>query len=31
MKHLGRLWGFRVRLEETSPDGTVLSYRQIEP
>jgi len=31
MKHLGRLWGFRVRLEETAPDGTVLSYRQIEP
>ncbi len=31
MKHLGRLWGFRVRLEETTPDGTVLSYRQIEP
>ncbi|WP_459616891.1 SpoVR family protein [Bordetella sp. 2513F-2] len=31
MKHLGRLWGFRVRLEETSPEGTVLSYRQIDP
>jgi len=31
MKHLGRLWGFRVRLEEAAPDGTVLSYRQIEP
>jgi stage V sporulation protein R len=31
MKHLARLWGFRVRLEETSPDGTVLSYRQIDP
>ncbi|AXT87604.1 SpoVR family protein [Bordetella bronchiseptica] len=31
MKHLARLWGFRVRLEEAAPDGTVLSYRQIEP
>ncbi|MFJ1299664.1 SpoVR family protein [Pseudomonadota bacterium AL_CKDN230030165-1A_HGKHYDSX7] len=31
MKHLGRLWGFRVRLEEAATDGTVLSYRQIEP
>jgi stage V sporulation protein R len=31
MKHLGRLWGFRVRLEETLPDGTIVSYRQIDP
>jgi len=31
MKHLGRLWGFRVRLEESAPDGTVLSYRQVDP
>ncbi|RIQ73761.1 SpoVR family protein [Bordetella avium] len=31
MKHLGRLWGFRVRLEESRPDGTVQAYRQIEP
>lgn len=31
MKHLGRLWGFRVRMEEVLPDGTVLSYRQVDP
>ena len=31
MKHLARLWGFRVRLEETEPDGTVSSYREQDP
>src|SRR5690606_8366425 len=31
MKHLGRLWGFKVRLEETAPDGTVLAYREVNP
>jgi len=29
MKHLSRLWGFKVRLEETEPDGTVSSYREV--
>src|SRR5690606_11666446 len=31
MKHLGRLWGFKVRLEETEADGTVSSYREVSP
>ncbi|CAB3856683.1 MULTISPECIES: SpoVR family protein [Achromobacter] len=31
MKHLARLWGFKVRLEETEPDGTISSYREQEP
>ena len=31
MKHLARLWGFRVRLEETETDGTVSSYREQDP
>ncbi|MCD0502945.1 SpoVR family protein [Bordetella petrii] len=31
MKHLGRLWGFKVRLEETEADGTVSSYREVNP
>ena len=30
MKHLARLWGFKVRLEETEPDGTVSAYREQE-
>lgn len=29
MKHLSRLWGFKVRLEDTEPDGTVNSYREL--
>ena len=31
MKHLARLWGFKVRLEETEPDGTVSAYREQAP
>lgn len=29
MKHLGRLWGFKVRLEETEADGHVSAYREV--
>ncbi|MVW78349.1 SpoVR family protein [Bordetella sp. 02P26C-1] len=29
MKHLGRLWGFKVRLEETEGDGKVIAYREV--
>lgn len=28
MKHLARLWGFRVRLEELDADGLMVGYRQ---
>ena len=30
LRHVARLWGFRVRLEEAGADGTVLAYRQID-
>src|SRR5690606_11831913 len=29
MKHLVRLWGFKVRLEETDADGKVVSAREL--
>ncbi|GAA4326488.1 SpoVR family protein [Pigmentiphaga soli] len=29
LKHLSRLWGFKVRLEETEADGRVSSAREI--
>jgi stage V sporulation protein R len=31
MKHLVRLWGFKVRLEETDADGQVMSFREQAP
>ena len=31
LKHLARLWGFKVRLEEMDPDGTLVSFREQEP
>lgn len=29
LKHLARLWGFTVRIEETSPNGAVLFTREV--
>ena len=29
MKHLARLWGFKVRLEEVESDGRVSSFREV--
>jgi stage V sporulation protein R len=31
MKHLTRLWGFKVRLEETDAEGQVMSFREQAP
>ena len=31
MKHLARLWGFRVRLEERDAEGSLVAYRQQDP
>jgi len=31
MKHLARLWGFRVRMEECDAAGNVVSSREITP
>jgi len=31
LKHLGRLWGFKVRLEETDNSGERMSYREVTP
>jgi stage V sporulation protein R len=31
MKHMVRLWGFKVRLEETEPDGTLSASRELSP
>jgi stage V sporulation protein R len=31
MKHLVRLWGFKVRLEETDTDGKIVSARELRP
>ncbi|ALM87123.1 SpoVR family protein [Bordetella sp. N] len=31
LKHLGRLWGFKVRLEETDASGERMSYREVMP
>ncbi|WP_454692012.1 SpoVR family protein [Achromobacter aloeverae] len=31
LKHLVRLWGFKVRLEETDNSGERMSYREVTP
>jgi stage V sporulation protein R len=31
MKHLVRLWGFKVRMEETDSNGQTLAFRELSP
>lgn len=31
MKHLVRLWGFKVRMEEVDTEGQTMSFRELAP